>query len=317
MNDTERPFRFFPPAASSLAPHVDTLYVFTVGVSVFFSTLVALLIIYFCIRYRRGRNHVPTHPTSHTGLELTFVFLLTALFLGMFAWSAQVYARLIIPPEAAEPIYVVGKQWMWKVQYTNGRRAINELTVPVGRTMELVMSSQDVIHSFFIPAFRIKYDVLPFRYTRIWFKATRVGSYHLFCAEYCGLDHSRMRGRVRVLPVEEYVRWLGEGPAGEAPIEHEGRALFESMACHSCHDPDRRVGPPLGRLFGERVLLADGSTVVADDDYLRRSILEPAAQIVAGYAAVMPSFAGRLEEEQVRALIEYVKQLQGAPDAEP
>jgi cytochrome c oxidase subunit 2 len=304
-----------PVQASSISGEVDFLYLFTLAVSVFFSLLVALLIVVFCVRYRRGGKHdnLP-RPHSSPRLEITFLVLLTVVFLGMFAWAARVYARLMIPQEPVERVYVVGKQWMWKLQYASGRRTINELTVPLGRAMELVMSSQDVIHSFFVPAFRVKQDVLPFRYTRIWFKAQKLGTYHLFCTEYCGNDHSRMTGKVRVVPPQEFARWLSEGSARGAVASDEGRALFERHACNSCHDPTRRVGPNLERVFGRSVTLNDGTTVLADEDYLRRSILEPQAQVVGGYGSIMPSYAGRISEEELRTLIEYLEQLQGARD---
>jgi cytochrome c oxidase subunit 2 len=315
MNDLGESFRIMPVAASSVANDVDFLYLFTMGASIFVSGLVATLIVVFCVRYRRGSKHANL-PRSDGDMrvELAFLALLLALFMGMFVWATRVYARLVVPQEPVERIDVVGQQWMWKMQYANGRRSIDELTVPVGRAMQLVMSSQDVIHSFYVPAFRIKQDVLPFRYTRIWFKATKVGTYHLFCAEYCGLDHARMGGVVRVVPVADYVRWLGEPVASSGD---EGRALFEKMACSSCHDPSRRIGPDLHGVFGQVVMLQDGTSVTADEDYVRRSILEPQAQVVSGFAPVMPSFAGRLDETQLRTLIEYVRQLQGDIRAQP
>jgi cytochrome c oxidase subunit 2 len=316
MNDAgESAFRWMPIQASSVAGDVDRLYAFTMGASIFISALVALLVVVFCVRYRRGRRDHLRAPSSNTKLEVGFLSALTVLFLAMFVWAAQVYARLMIPDEPVERVFVVAKQWMWKLQYSNGHRTINELTAPLDRAIELVMSSQDVIHSFYVPAFRVKHDVLPFRYTRIWFKATRLGTYHLFCTEYCGAEHSRMVGRVRVVSAQEFARWLGDAPI-ESSAQARGRALFDRMACISCHEPRRRIGPALEGLFGETVLLSDGSTALADEDYLRRSILEPHTQIRSGFKPIMPAYAGRLDEEELWTLLEYLKQLRSGSDVE-
>jgi cytochrome c oxidase subunit 2 len=235
----------------------------------------------------------------------------------IFGWGASLYYAMQRAPEDALEIYVTGKQWMWKLQHSTGRQEINELHVPLGRKVKLIMTSEDVIHDFFVPAFRVKNDVLPGRYTTLWFEATRPGRYRLFCAEYCGTDHSRMGGWVHVLEPADYQAWLGGGPA-EGSLSAAGQQLFEQFACHTCHRADAQGrGPVLDGLYGSTVHLADGRRVTADENYIRESILVPQARIVAGYQApvLMPSFQGQLSEAQLVQLLAYVKSL--ARDPEP
>jgi len=234
------------------------------------------------------------------------------LFMGMFAWGAVVYHDQQVPPRADLELNVVGKQWMWKIQHQNGRREIDEMHVPVGQTVKLTLASQDVIHSFYLPAFRIKQDVVPGRLTTEWFKATRPGVFHIFCAEYCGKDHSRMRGRVVVLEPAEYDEWL-RGGNSEPSLAQAGERLFRALGCSGCHIGSAIVrAPPLESLYGKATPLADGRVVIADDAYLRDSILLPGRDVAAGYPPVMPSYQGQITEEQMFELISYLKSMRAA-----
>jgi cytochrome c oxidase subunit 2 len=231
----------------------------------------------------------------------------------MFAWGAKVYVNLERPPADAMVINVVGKQWMWKLQHPEGVREINTLHIPVGRPIKLVMTSQDVIHSFFVPAFRTKQDVLPGRYTTSWFEAKQKGRFHIFCAEYCGTDHSKMIGEVVAMEPAEYQAWLA-GTVSDVPPAVAGEKLFYSYNCQTCHG---QRAPTLAGLYNRRVRLADGSTVLADDNYIRESILNPAAKIVAGYpGSLMPTYQGQLTEDQLLELIAYIKSLNTASSGE-
>jgi cytochrome c oxidase subunit 2 len=266
---------------------------------------------------------------STTAAEITWITIPFLMAFAIFVWAASSYANARIPPMDAQTIYIVGKQWMWKAEHVQGRSEINELHVPAGIPIKLVMTSQDVIHSFYVPAFRVKQDVLPGRYTTMWFEATQPGTYHLFCAEYCGADHALMRGRVVVMQPPDFEAWLDEtkrfegpapGPSG-LPVERlaaRRAGPFFEFGCNACHWPGTAVqAPTLARLFGSEVQLADGSTVVADEQYLRESLFEPSAKIVAGYPApsVMPTYRGQLRERDVIQLIEFIKQLkQGWPE---
>lgn len=314
MNENDKqPFHLFPRAASTLAPQVDHVYAFTLGVSVFFSVLVAALVVVFCVRFRRQRHGDVVEPRPSTGtsrFEYIWIAALTVLFLSMFGWAAIVFARIREVPADAMQIRVLAKQWMWKFQYQNGRRTIDELVVPIDRPVKLLMTSQDVIHSLFVPAFRVKQDVLPFRYTMLWFQATRSGRFHLFCAEYCGTDHSRMIGWVNVLSQPAFERWLEQVP-GETMPELSGAELFARFGCATCHVNGRGLAPALSNLFGSTVLLSDGTTVIADESYIRESLLDPNARIVAGFNPIMPSFHTSLTEAQVDALIAYIEGMRG------
>ncbi len=317
-------FSLFPEQASTVAGQVDALYFFLVALSAFFSILIAAAVVVFAIRFRRGRERqvVPTWE-GLLALELTWTIIPFLIVLVIFGWGARLFITLQTPPEDALQVYVVGKQWMWKVQHVEGRREINELHVPVGRPVKLVLTSEDVIHSFFVPAFRVKQDAVPGRYTSLWFEAEKVGEYHLFCAEYCGSQHSRMIGRVVVMEPAAFQEWLTGSsgtPGDETSMAAAGHKLFEQLGCATCHQGDSGSrGPSLVGLYDKQVALADGSAVVADDAYLREAILNPQASVVAGYQPIMPTFKGLVSEEGLLQLITYIKSLQAAekPDAAP
>lgn len=311
---------FFPPQASSIAGEVDLLFFYQVGFTIFFSLLVAFLVIVFAFYFRRktpqDRPEIMGEPLW---LEIIWSVIPFGLTLVMFFWGASLYFKMAFPPKDAMEVFVVGKQWMWKIQHPQGKREINELHVPVGQNIKLTMASEDVIHSFYVPAFRMKMDVVPGKYTTAWFNATKEGEYHLFCAEYCGTKHAGMIGKVVVLSPVEYEKWLETATAGVASaggsalsgVAREGFAKFQQVGCVSCHsiDGSQGRGPSLRGLFGTQVKLKGGRTVVADDNYLRESILNPQAKIVAGYEGVMPTYQTILSEEDVRAVIEYIKQM--------
>jgi cytochrome c oxidase subunit 2 len=307
----------FPQEASTLAANVDRLFLFWFVVSVFFATLIAVLIIVFMLRYRR-RAPDERGAAIHGSLplEVLWTSIPLAIVMVLFAWGASIYATIHTPPKDAVRINVVGKQWMWKVQHMEGRREINAVHVPLGRPIEIVLTSEDVIHSFFVPAFRVKQDAVPGRYTSLWFQATKTGHYHLFCAEYCGTLHSKMIGEIVVMEPTAFEAWLHSGAPAElagTSLVDQGRALFEARGCQSCHvGPDAR-GPSLVGLVGRHVPLEGGGEVVADDAYLRQSILDPRARIVRGYQPLMPTFQGLLTEEQVMQLVAYIQSLKGEP----
>ena len=303
----------FPEQASSISVEVDRLLYFLVAVSVFFTVLIFLAIFYFAIKYRR-RSETEIPPNVHSGmtLEILWSVIPFGITMVMFAWGASIFFTESRPPDDAMPIYVVGKQWMWKLQHMEGQREINELHIPVGRSVKLTMTSEDVIHSFFVPAFRTKQDVVPGRYTTTWFKATKAGKYHLFCAEYCGTKHSGMIGWVYAMEPQDYQQWLAGGPKGT--LTEAGAKLFDELACSNCHKPDGSGRcPSLVGVFGSTVKLAGGGTVKADEAYVRESILNPAAKVVEGYQPLMPTFQGQVTEEGVVELIEYVKSLAQKP----
>jgi cytochrome c oxidase subunit II len=304
----------FPERASTMAFRVDALYFFLLAVAVFFSLLIAGLIVFYAVKYRR-RSPGSVGASIHGGMLLEIAWSVIPLLITMviFVWGASVFFAMSHPPDETLNIYVVGKQWMWKFQHLDGQREINELHVPVGRAVKLIMTSEDVIHDVFVPAFRIKADVLPGRYTHIWFQATKPGRYHLFCAEYCGTRHSGMIGEVVVMEPSEYQTWLSGG-APEGSLAAAGEKLFQDLACVTCHRADvQGRGPTLQGLFGKTVQLQNGETVVADEAYVRESILRPSAKITAGYQPIMPTFQGLISEEQLLELIEYVKSLHTQP----
>jgi cytochrome c oxidase subunit 2 len=304
-------FRLFPEQASSAAPGVDALAGFVVGFSVFFSTITAVLLIYFALRYRRkSPQEVPVQIHGSTRMEVLWVGFLLVTFLGIFGGGAYQYLRMMRPPDDAMEVYVVGKQWMWHLQHPEGgQREINELHVPVGRPIKLIMTSEDVIHSFFIPAFRVKQDVVPGRYTYMWFTPTKIGDYHLFCAQYCGTQHSRMGGWVHVLAQEEYEKWL----SGKADLSMalRGRQLFLKFQCIACHSGDSQAKAPLlEELYRKSVRLKDGRIVTADEDYIRRSIRFPKDDIVDPYDPIMPQFGpDQMDDEQLQNLVAFIKTL--------
>jgi len=304
-------FRLLPEQASTHAPRVDLLYFFLLGMAAFFTVLIATLIVYFSIKYRRGNTQVDRTPSQGHPIRLEIAWMVVPFVISMviFGWGAGLYFSAYRPPAGAMEVRVVAKQWMWKFQHASGRREINTLHVPLGQPVKLTMISEDVIHSLYVPAFRVKRDVLPGRYSACWFEATRTGEFHLFCAEYCGTNHSRMTGSVVVMEPSEFETWLGSG-RNELPAI-AGKRLFEELRCASCHQPDVGLArcPPVVGIFGRGVKLADGATVTADEDYLRESILRPSAKVVAGFQPLMPSFDGQVDEEQLIQLIAYIKSL--------
>ena len=311
----DKSFQIIPDQASSHAPMVDGLSLFLVGVTVFFTLLIAALVIIFAIKYRRRAEgeHLPPGPKdedTHHGfaLEITWTVIPLIIVTFMFLAGAKVYLRGQIPPKQSMEFFVEGKRWMWKVQHPSGAREINALHVPMGVPVRLILISQDVIHDFGIPAFRVKMDVLPGRYTSEWFTASKPGEYHLFCDQYCGTDHSKMVGTIFVMEPEKYRQWL-EGRTLDDPPRVAGEKLFGQFGCVTCH---ASRAPTMAGLYGRTQQLEGGGTVVADENYLRESILEPSAKIVRGYPPLMPSFKGQLTEEQVMDLVEYIKSLAGA-----
>jgi cytochrome c oxidase subunit 2 len=298
----------FPEQASTVADRVDALFIFLMAVTGAVAFLVLVLLLYFGYRYRRRSDVAPPRMLGSLRLELFWTIIPFLIFLVMFVWGAKVFFAMAYPPEDALEVYVVGKQWMWKIQHPDGQREINELHVPVNQAVKLTLASEDVIHSFFVPAFRIKQDVLPGRYTRAWFRATKPGRYHLFCAQYCGTNHAGMIGTVVVLDQTEYRSWLNQHAEGSLALQ--GRKLFLKLQCVSCHGVDSRARAPLlENLHGREVRLRDGRTVTADDDYLRESILRPAAKIVEGWEPIMPTFQGQVNEDELIQLIAYLRSL--------
>jgi cytochrome c oxidase subunit II len=311
----------FPEQASTMAARVDNLYFFLLAVATFFTVLIAGLIVYYAFRYRRrAPDDVGVSIHGGLALELTWTIVPALITVVMFVWGSSVFFAQQRPPDETINIYVVGKQWMWKFQHLDGQREIDELHVPVGRAVKLIMTSEDVIHDVFVPAFRVKADVLPGRYTSIWFQATKPGRYHLFCAEYCGTRHSGMTGEVIVMEPAEYQAWLSGG-TGEGSLASAGEKLFADLACNTCHRPDSQGrGPVLDGLFGKTVTMQNGENVVFDEAYVRESILTPTAKVAAGFQPIMPTFQGLVSEEQLLQLIEYVKSLKSkteVPTARP
>jgi len=300
-----------------MAPRVDALYFFLLAISAFFGLLIAGLIVYYAIKFRRrAPDQVGTQIHGGMVLEITWSVIPLMITMVIFVWGASVYFAMARPPEETLNVYVVGKQWMWKFQHLDGQREINELHVPVGRAVKLITTSEDVIHDFFVPAFRVKADVVPGRYVSIWFHATKPGRYRIFCAEYCGTRHSGMTGEVIVMEPSEYQTWLSGG-AVEGSLASAGAKLFQDLACNTCHRPDAQGrGPVLEGLFGKTVTLQNGETITVDEAYVRESILQPAAKITAGFQPIMPTFQGLVSEEQLLELIEYVKSLQALPQVQ-
>jgi cytochrome c oxidase subunit 2 len=306
---------FYPEPASNFAPSVDALMTFLILVSVFFSAAITAAIVIFFFKYHRKRKDeigVPIHGDLR--LESVWIIIPTILAMAMFGWGAVVYVDFRHTPADTLDIYVIGKQWMWKIQQPNGRREINELHVPTGRDVKLVLASEDVIHDFFVPAFRVKMDVVPGRYNTMWFRPTKAGRYHFFCSQYCGTNHAVMGGEVTVMEPAEYAAWLSGSTGAEVNPVVAGEKLFVEKACSTCHVGNGTGrAPSLNGVYGGTVKLADGSTVTADDAYLRESMLLPNAKIVAGYQPLMQSFQGQLTEDQILSLIAYIKSLQSQP----
>ena len=336
--------QLFPERASTIANDVDLIFAGVLGLSLLFAVPVACLVIFFAIRYRRGvmrERYVDVHegrgPERTWILETAWIVIPLILALGVFSWGARLYFNIYAMPADGMDVYVVGKQWMWKFQHPTGQTEIDELHVPVGFPVRLTMISEDVIHSFYVPAFRVKRDVVPGEYTTLWFEATQTGTFDLFCAEYCGTDHSRMLARVIVMEAGQYQEWISqraigggtsfipEGSAGEAAEGGEttpatmadaGAQFFQDLGCASCHrDDGSGAGPSLVGLWEQEVELENGQSVAADMEYIRRSIIDPHSQLVAGYTAIMPTYEGQIDEEQLLTLIEYIRSLgEGEPE---
>jgi len=305
-------FPLFPAQASTQAVRADYLYLFLIAVTAFFTALIFLLILVFAVKYRRSVHPKAVQIEGNNTLEIVWSLIPLGISMVIFVWGAWVYFSYASVPKDTIHVFGVAKQWMWKFQHADGQREINRLHVPVGRDVSVTLISQDVIHSFFVPAFRVKMDVLPNRYRTTWFHATRTGNYHLFCAEYCGTDHSGMIGEVVVMEPADYERWLTQN--GEGSLASSGEKLFRHFGCISCHRADSGMrGPDLSGLFGKQVFLSDGRSLVADENYIRESILDPKAKIAAGFQPIMPTFQGQVNEEEMLQLVSYIRALQQMP----
>ena len=302
-------FPIFPESASTMSPRVDALYFFILGVTIFFTMLVALLILVFSVKYRKEKHPVPVQIHGSIPLEIFWTLVPLGIAMVIFAWGALLFFQQKHPPKSAMTIYGIGKQWMWKFQHPGGQREINNLHVPMGVPVRMTLISQDVIHDFFVPAFRTQMDVLPGRYTELWFEATKPGTYHMFCNQYCGTKHSAMVGEVTVMPYDDYQQWLrGAGAFGS--LATEGQKVFASMGCPTCHTgADNARGPNLYNLYGRLERLQDNKTVTVNEAYIRESVLNPSAKIVYGFQNIMPTFQGQLNEDEMIDLIEYIKSL--------
>jgi cytochrome c oxidase subunit 2 len=309
---------WMPPQVSTVAHHVDWLFSFILGISVFFFLLIVVLMVVFIIRYRRREGvEAEASPSHNMALELTWTIIPLVLVVVIFFFGFKGFLDMATPPANSYEILVDGQKWNWTFSYPNGYSDSN-LHVPVDRPIRLVMSSADVIHSLYVPAFRIKADVVPGRYSKVWFEATEPGEYELFCAEYCGTSHSDMIAQVVVHPVGEFETWLEDASnflETMSPVD-AGRKLYQIRGCQQCHSVDgtAKTGPTLLGVFGHSQSLADGSSIIADENYIRESILEPAARVVAGYEPVMPTYQGRIKDEEIIAIIEYLKSLTGAEE---
>jgi cytochrome c oxidase subunit II len=305
---------FVPESASTLSWRVDALYFFLSGVTIFFTLLISGTLIFFVLKYgRRSPHEIPRPIAGSHKLETLWSVIPFVIAMAIFVWAAQLYFEQTRPPKNAIEVYVVGKQWMWKFQHTTGQREINQLHVPIGRKVKLIMASEDVIHDLFLPAFRIKMDVLPGRYTTEWFEATKAGTYHLFCAEYCGMNHSGMVGSVIVMEPREFDDWLS-GNANQQSPAVAGQQLYQVLGCVSCHGASGEGGrgPALAGLFGSQTSLSNGQTIRVDEGYIRESITNPGAKLVAGFGPIMPTFQGQVTEEQLVQLTAFIKSMQGA-----
>ncbi len=303
----------FPEQASTFAWQVDYLYFYLIAISAFFTVGIVAAIIFFAIKYREKEPFAtPKEIHGSIPLELFWSFVPFVLSMTIFLGGAWIYFHQYTMPADAMEIFVVGKQWMWKVQHATGQREINELHIPAGRKIVLTMTTEDVLHDFFIPAFRTKADVVPGRYTKMWFEATKPGKYHLFCAEYCGMNHSGMGGWVYVMPQKEFDNWLAGSTSDQTPVQ-AGKDLFTTkLGCASCHaGGDNQRGAKLEGIFGKEVRLVGGGTAIADEQYIRNSILNPGGQVVEGYQPIMPTFKGQVTEEQLGFLVAYIKSLSG------
>jgi cytochrome c oxidase subunit 2 len=299
-----------PEQASNFAFEYDLFYLLMVAMTAFFTVAIGGALIFFLIKYRRrSQGEIPEQIEGDMRLEITWTVIPFLISMVIFAWGAKLYYQMYSHPKDALEIFVTGKQWMWRAQHPDGQREINELHVPLGRRVKLTMTSEDVIHSYYIPSFRTKMDVVPGRYTSTWFTPTKTGVFHLFCAEYCGTQHSGMIGKVVVQDYPDYQAWLRDAPRELTPAQ-AGEKYFTNLACNSCHQ-DKNIGrgPALANLYGTDVKLSNGAVVKMDDAYIRESILNPAAKVAAGYEPIMPTFQGQVTEEQIAMIIQYIKSI--------
>ncbi len=302
-----------PIEGTAYAGQVDQLYVFLIWLTIFFFVLVGGLLTYFVFKYRRrGPDDRTPHLTHHNGLEIAWTLIPLAIVIFIFFWGFRSYMEAQVSPADALEIQVTAKKWVWTFEYPNGTRTLNELHVPLGKPVKLIMTSEDVIHSFFVPTFRIKQDVVPNTYTQLWFEPTQAGLHRLLCAEYCGKGHSDMGGKIFVDDEKKYKDWLETGgDVGKGmPLPQFGALLYQSRGCQTCHSLDgvRGEGPSFKGIFGHPVKLSDGRSVVVDENYIRESILQPQAKVVAGFEPVMPTFQGMLREREINALVEFIKE---------
>jgi cytochrome c oxidase subunit II len=303
-------FAIFPPEASGIAPYADALYFYLVLMSVAGLGIVALIVAVFSVRYRQSVHPEAVQIEGSTLLEATWTIIPLGLFMIAFVWGALLYFRIYDPPTNAMNIYIVGKQWMWKAEHPGGQHEIDALHVPINKPIQLTMISQDVFHSFSIPAFRVKREVIPGRYTTVWFEATKTGTYHLFCTQYCGTLHSQMIGQVVAMTPADYEAWT-EGSTSGQSLAQNGERLYASLGCNNCHNGGANAhGPNLGATYGERIQLSNGSSAMVDEAFLRNAILSPTMYQVAGYAPIMPTYQGQISEEGLIDLVEYIRQLQ-------
>ena len=307
----------FPEQASTIAPEVDALYFFILGVTAFFALLVVVLVVYFAIKYKDETGlQVGAPITGSVPLEIGWSLIPFLVAIVIFGWSTVVFFKIVRPPDETLEIYATGKRWMWRFQHIDGQREINTLHVPLGRAIKVTFTSEDVLHSLYFPSFRVKADAIPGRYSAVWFTPTKVGDYHIFCAEYCGTRHSGMIGTVSVMEANDYQAWLSGGGVTGGSMQARGAQLFQDLACNTCHLSDGRGrGPSLQGVFGSQVKLANGQTVVADENYIPESILTPQSKLVDGYQPLMPTFQGLVNEDGVASLVEHVKSLAGGTQA--
>jgi cytochrome c oxidase subunit II len=301
---------FWPDTAAINAISVNNLVIAEFALSALIMVTVLGMMVVFCVRYRRESNASRANLSEKTWhFEIAWTTATLGVFLVLFAWGAGMYVWLYQAPPGDEEVYVVGKRWMWKVEHPGGQREINELHVPVDKTIRLAMASEDVIHSFFVPAFRVKHDVVPGTIETLWFKANKTGSYFLACTQFCGLQHATMQGKVTVMSGPDYARWLTEEGVHESLAE-QGAELFRAHGCSGCHSPNSTVHAPLlAGLYGTIVHLQDGSVRLADEAYIHDCILNPRSFTVAGYPPVMPDYSGQIEEGDVLKLVAYIKAL--------
>lgn len=306
-----------PQSETAHASSVDLLFLGLVACGILVLVLLFFLLFRFAIHYRAGNTSADRDHRIRKSWKLETAWTAATLiaFLALFVWGARLYLDLYDVPGDAQPIYVVAKQWMWKVQHPGGQSEINELHIPINQSVRLIMSSQDVIHSFFIPTFRVKHDVLPGTSEEIWFDPRKAGVFHLFCAEYCGTDHSRMTGRIVVMPEPEFENWLARQDVN-GTLASQGASLFRQLGCSGCHGNGSKVrAPSLEGLYGSRVPLSDGTMEIADERFIRDSILKARAKIAAGYEPLMPSYEGKISEDEIVRIVAYVKSLGGETEA--